>query len=380
VFCGLYALLNADYLLDHIADAVFGGEFEQALVALVERLEAQPSFPPPPPSPAPTLERLSFPVPSRAALPPLTRYVSLARGGALVPAGYVEASRGCLHHCLHCPVPPVYGGRFFVVPRDIVLEDIRQLVAGGAGHITFGDPDFLNGPGHALKLVRALHAEFPAVTYDFTAKIEHILKHRELFPEFAATGCVFVVSAVESLSDVVLANLKKGHTAADVSVALEIVRRAGEGITLRPTFVAFTPWTTLDDYRDVLDFVEAEGLIDQVDPVQYTIRLLIPPGSALLSRPAIWRFLARLDPASFTYRWTHPDVRMDRLHREVSALVEDATGSGEDPGVTFYRLRSVAAARAGGHRSGRAGGAGGAVRLPAPERPIPARLTEPWFC
>lgn len=70
--------------------------------------------------------------------------------------------------------------------------------------------DFLNGPGHALKPVRALHAQFPDLSYDFTAKIEHLLRHRERVPEFAATGCVFVVSAVESLSDVVLANLEKG--------------------------------------------------------------------------------------------------------------------------------------------------------------------------
>jgi len=41
-------------------------------------------------------------------------------------------------------------------------------VAAGATHITFGDPDFLNGPGHALKVVRAAHAEFPRLTFDFT--------------------------------------------------------------------------------------------------------------------------------------------------------------------------------------------------------------------
>src|SRR5206468_3057998 len=213
--------------------------------------------------------------------------------GGLVPAGYVEASRGCLHRCLHCPIPPVYQGRFFAVPREVVLEDVRRLVQAGAGHITFGDPDFLNGPGHALKLVRALHFEFPRLTYDFTAKVEHILEQEALVPQFAATGCLFVVSALESLSNVVLANLEKGHTRADIPVALAIVRRAG--IALRPSFVPFTPWSTLADYLDLLDFVEAERLIDHVDPVQYTIRLLIPPGSPRLSRPAIHPFLGALD-------------------------------------------------------------------------------------
>src|SRR6059036_1899113 len=251
VFHGLYALLNAEYLTDHGADAVLGAECEEALVALVRQTETGDAVAV---APRPTLGHLVFPIPSRAGLPALTRYVSLVHGDRLVPAGYVEASRGCLHLCLHCPIPPVYGGRFFAVPREVVLEDIRCLVTAGAGHITFGDPDFLNGPGHALKIVRALHAEFPEITYDFTAKIEHILEHRALFPEFAATGCVFVVSAVESLSDVVLANLEKGHTRADVVVALDIVRRAG--IAPRPTFVAFTPWTTLADYLELFDFVE----------------------------------------------------------------------------------------------------------------------------
>jgi len=369
VFYGLYALLNAEYLLGDLADAVLGGEFEQSLVALVEQLNAGQELRSTRPPPA--LERLEFPVPSRASLPSLTRYVKLSRAGASVPAGYVEASRGCLHHCLHCPIPPVYNGRFFAVPRDVVLGDVRRLVVAGAGHITFGDPDFLNGPGHALRLVRALHAEFPDVTYDFTAKIEHLLSHRELLEEFAATGCVFVVSAVESLSDVVLTNLEKGHTRADVPVALDIVRRAGIG--LRPSFVPFTPWATLDDYLELLDFVQSADLVDYVDPVQLTIRLLIPPGSALLSRSAIRPFLGELDAAGLTYRWTHPDPRMDDVQRDVTALVAARAAADEDPAVTLERLRSLAAERAG--RPVVAG-----VRLPPPERPIPARLTEPWFC
>jgi len=274
--------------------------------------------------------------------------------------------------CLHCPIPPVYAGRFFAVPRDAMLDDVRQLVAAGAQHVTFGDPDFLNGPGHALKLVRALHAEFPALTYDCTTKVEHIVRHRGLIPELATTGCLFVVSAVESLSDVVLANLEKGHTRADVQVALDVLRRAG--IPLRPSFVPFTPWAGIDDYVDLLDWVERERLVDQVDPVQFTIRLLVPPGSLLLSRPAIRPFLGELDPAGFSYRWTHPDPRMDALQRDVSSLAEQAARLDEDPALTIGRIRALAYGRAGRPD------AAGRFRPPAPERSIPPRLTEPWFC
>jgi radical SAM superfamily enzyme YgiQ (UPF0313 family) len=378
-FYGLYALLNADYLLAHVADAVIGGEIEGPLVALVEQLAREGRAPAAGPAgatqrAAAALARLSYPVPDRRGLPSLQRYVHLDRGdGSVTPAGYVEASRGCLHHCLHCPIPPVYGGRFFAVPRDVVLEDIRRVVRAGAGHITFGDPDFLNGPGHALKLVRALHAEFSAVTYDFTAKIEHILKHRELFPEFGATGCVFVVSAVESLSDLVLANLEKGHTAADVPQALDIMRRAG--IALRPSFVAFTPWTTLEDYERLLDFVQGHDWIPEVDPVQYAIRLLIPPGSSLVPHPAMRPHLGPLDAATFSYRWAHPDPRMDRLHAEVRGLVERAAREGEDSGVTFERIRAAVRAVAGAPTRP-------PIAAPEPLRVATRspRLTESWFC
>src|SRR6266508_6677645 len=231
-FYGLYASLNADYLLAHCGDSVIGGEYESALLALVESREAGRADPlegvqQRGQAAAPVLQRLPFAVPSRGALPGLEKYAHLDKGGRKELVGYVEASRGCLHLCLHCPIPPIYGGRFFVVPQAIVLDDIRRLARDGATHITFGDPDFLNGPGHSLSIVRAMRAEFPSLTFDFTAKVEHILERAGLFPELNRLGCVFMVSAVESLSDTVLANLEKGHTRADVARALQIVRAAG---------------------------------------------------------------------------------------------------------------------------------------------------------
>jgi radical SAM superfamily enzyme YgiQ (UPF0313 family) len=375
-FYGLYASLNAGYLLETVADTVIGGQYEAALVALVKAIDAG--------SPIeidgvstreraaePVLARLDFPAPDRSALPGAERYARLEMGGEERLAGYVEASRGCLHMCTHCPIPPVYGGRFFVVPVDTLLEDISKLVLSGVRHITFGDPDFLNGPTHALRLVRAMHERHPELTYDFTAKVEHILKHRELMKEFARAGCIFVVSAVESLSDLVLANLEKGHTRADVTRALEVLRDAR--IALRPSLVSFTPWTTIDDFIEVLDFVDEHRLIDHVDAVQYSIRLLVPPGSVLLSRAETARWIGRLSQESFTYEWAHPDPAMDELHSKVSQVVERAARTNADAAETFYKVRDLAyAARGDGARRR----ASELTRL----RPRPPRLTEAWFC
>ncbi|TLY13277.1 MAG: radical SAM protein [Nitrospirae bacterium] len=364
-FYGLYASLNTDYLLDRVADSVIGGEYETPLVNLVQSLEHGRVIG--------AIEGVSHLVPSRSLLPGLDKYAHLERNGDQYLVGYVEASRGCLHHCLHCPIVPVYKGRYFLFPKEAILEDIRRQVQVGATHITFGDPDFLNGPGHSMNIVRTMHTEFPHLTFDFTAKIEHLLKHRALFPELGALGCLFVISAVESFSDLVLEKLEKGHTRADVITALDVVRSAG--ITLRPSFVAFTPWTSLEDYLELFDLVEANDLIDAIDPVQYSVRLLIPPGSALLAQSGIHRFLGMLDQTGFQHQWSHPDERMDRLHRMISEAVEQASLTGEDPAITFDRLRALAYRVAD-----RQPVVAGSSTSRSPERHRPPRLTEPWFC
>lgn len=389
-FYGLYATLNADYLLRWHADALIGGECEQALLDLAAALAAGERRPiagvtTRDGAAGPVLHRLAFVQPDRRGLPRLERYARLERDGALRLAGYVEASRGCLHTCRHCPITPVYHGRFFVVPREVVMADIAWQVEQGAEHITFGDPDFLNGPTHALRIARALHAAHPHLTFDATIKIEHILEHRALFPELRALGCIFVVSAVESLSDTVLTHLQKGHTRRDVVEALGILDAAG--IALRPTFVPFTPWETLDGYVDILDFVEQHDLIDHVDAVQYAIRLLIPPGSAVLADPSCRAWLGPLDAAAYTYRWTHPDPRMDRLHQQVSTLVEEAARAGEDAPATFRAVRALAEAARGREHTAVAAVAapdlvlaGAQAERPLTRRQPAPRLTESWFC
>ncbi len=391
-FYGLYASLNAEYLLQHHANSVIGGEYEMLLVELVDSLtdgthieitgvlrreDAESLHDRP--QPKPFLKYLPFgtsetlPVPSRKRLPPLDRYAHLEQDGVAHLAGYVEASRGCKHLCLHCPIPPVYEGKFSVVPKEVVLEDIRTQVEAGAAHITFGDPDFLNGPKHALRIVQAMHEAFPNLTFDCTTKIEHLLKHRSILPELRDCGCIFIVSAVESLNDTVLGNLQKGHTRADVFAVIKLLRAVG--ITLRPSLVPFTPWETLDSYLYILDSVESQELIDHIDPVQYTIRLLIPPGSSLLSQPSIQPYLGGLDQESFTYRWIHADPRMDELHKAVSVAVESASQIGEEPVVTFHRVRNLAYAAIGREES--------SIVFPLDfesDRKRPPRLTEDWFC
>jgi radical SAM superfamily enzyme YgiQ (UPF0313 family) len=366
---GLYAPLNAALLREHGVSTILGGEFEDALVAAVSDDDALVAAVSDNDARVAAVPRVHFLVPDRGGLPPLTTYATLQWGTERRTVGYTEASRGCKHRCRHCPIVPVYDGRFRVVPVDIVMADIRAQVAAGARHITFGDPDFFNGIGHATAVVERLARELPGVSYDVTIKVEHLLRHTDVLPRLRDTGCAFVTTAVESVDDHVLAHLEKGHTRADFEDVVERARAVP--IVLAPTFVAFTPWTTLEGYCDLLRTIDRLGLTEHVAPIQLAIRLLVTDGSRLLEVPDIRGVVGRFSPRSLTYPWVHPDPRVDDLQRRVEALVGvNLSAARRD---LFDRVWSLAHDAAGVR----------AARYADPD--VPARATipylnEPWYC
>jgi radical SAM superfamily enzyme YgiQ (UPF0313 family) len=373
-FYGLYAPVNETYLRQLGADSILGGEFEQGLVALAERLQAKEPAPAQE-EPVISLARQPFRVPDRQGLPRLDRYAFLDSGnGRKRVVGYTESTRGCKHLCRHCPIVPVYGGRFFVVPSEVVLADVAQQVAAGAEHITFGDPDFFNGPTHAIRIVQGLHERFPDLTYDVTIKIEHLLRHEDYLPVLRDSGCAFVTSAVEAVDDRILAIFDKRHTRAGFHNVVALFRATG--LNLNPTFVTFNPWISLDGYRDLLRVIDELDLIGHVSPIQYAIRLLIPAGSRLLELPLVQEFVGEFDPAALAYPWTHPDPRVDRLQQDVMELVSGIDSSNEDRFHTFARiweLTDAAGNYAADERLALVTAYAGA------QTPIP-HLSEPWYC
>ena len=362
---GLYAPLNGEWLQAEGVGSILGGEYEADLVTLAAHLAKGQR----PPAAATGVSRLRFIQPDRRGLPPLTAYarVEMPDGSRRV-AGATDASRGCKHLCRHCPIVPVYQGRFRVVPVDVVMADITAQVAAGAAHISFGDPDFFNGPAHAMAIVERLAREHPGVSYDVTIKVEHLLRHAQLLPRLRDTGCLFVTSAVEAVDDAVLEKLDKGHTRADVERAAGLCR--GAGLPMAPTFVPFTPWTSVSGYLDLIDTIARLDLVGHVAPIQLAIRLLVTARSALLDLPDVRSRLQPFDPSSLTWPWQHDDPRVDALQRRIMDAVSE----------TRHAPRAVAfdvIARLAAEAAGLPPDAAPSVRNPVAAVP---RLNEPWYC
>ncbi len=363
---GLYAPLNASWLGEQ-GVTVLGPDAEADLLMLAQgqlptsdgQLPATTSQ-----SREPRAQsRLRFMQPDRSSLPPLARYAALQMpDGSRRVVGSTDATRGCKHLCRHCPIVPVYGGTFRAIPIDVVMDDVRAQVAAGAQHISFGDPDFFNGPTHARRLVEAVAKGFPRLTYDVTIKIEHILRHADMLGLLRDTGCLMITSAVESVDDEVLVKLRKGHTRADFINAVGLCKQAG--VTLAPTFVPFTPWTTIGGYVDLLEQLDALELAEGVAPIQLAIRLLVTAESKLLELPDIRDVVSPFDAASLTFPWRHQDPRVDDLQRAVMQVAAGASHASR--GDTFDRILALATGIE--DRPARAKGA------------MPPYMTEGWYC
>ncbi len=370
VVYGLYAPLNAALFQERGVQAVLGGEYEAALVQFCQQAMGQVASSLPFISKTIT-ERLPHRMPFRTGLPPLTEYAKF-----IIPnepprtVGYVLTTRGCKHHCRHCPVVPVYQGRFRVIPRDIVLNDITQLIEQGATHITFGDPDFFNGPGHAIPIVQEFHRRFPHVTYDVTIKIEHLLRHRKLLPILKETGCRLITSAVESVNDKVLIYLKKGHKREDFYRTVALLSEVG--IPLQPTFIPFHPWTTIEEYQELLTTLAELALVPAVAPVQLAIRLLIPPGSLMLELPEIQSFITGFNAEQLSYQWENPVEGVNQLYKEVQAIVSGSSNCQSQRVAVFRRIWEAANRYANNPLPF-------PDPLPLPEMP-PPYLSENWYC
>ena len=374
---GLYAPVNEKLLRKMGVHSLIGGEFEHALAELHKSLSQQENAQvKAPKKPIISLQKLNFIKPDRSTLPSIDRYAYLTLpSGEKKLVGNTETTRGCKHLCRHCPIVPIYKGNFRIVQREVVMADIRYQVEGGAQHITFGDPDFFNGPTHAQKILQAMHREFPSLTFDATIKIEHLKKHADLLPMLKQTGCVFITSAVEAIDATILEIFEKNHTKQDF---IEVVERFREiGLAFNPTFVTFSPWTTVKSYLDLLETLFDLDLVDNISPVQYAIRLLIPEGSRLLELDETRKVIGPFDEKALVYPWVHPDPVVDQLFHSVMEKIQNGLKSELRRRDIFADIWELAVqARRKVLRAGRR-------KVPSSEgrpfEPVPF-LSESWFC
>jgi hypothetical protein len=128
------------------------------------------------------------------------------------------------------------------------------------------------------------------------------------------------------------------------------------------------PWTTPDDVADIFAFIDEHHLADATDPVQMSIKLLMPRGSLLVERPELTPHLTGYEGEALTWRWEFANPETEILHKHLEAIAASGSDRGQETVVTLDEMRAAVA-----HATGR-------TMPPLEIGSAAPRLTESWFC
>jgi tRNA-2-methylthio-N6-dimethylallyladenosine synthase len=190
-------------------------------------------------------------------------------GGTDARQRFVTAIRGCQHGCSFCVVPRARGPQRDV-PLARILAEARALEAAGAPDITILGQNVLaygttSGAGHNrfIELLETLLAEtsFRWITFltslpgDLTPEIcERVIAQPRITP--------LLHLPVQSGSDKVLRNMRRGHTVADYKERVAYARQCRPDLYLTTDLLVGFPTETDEDFQATLRLAREVGFDD----------------------------------------------------------------------------------------------------------------------
>lgn len=174
---------------------------------------------------------------------------------------YLKISEGCDRHCAYCAIP-IITGRHKSRPMDEILDEVKQLVAGGtkefqviAQELTYYGVD-IDGKQHIAELVSRM-ADIPGVEW-----IRLHYAYPAHFPMGLLTVmrekpnvCKYLDIALQHISDNMLERMRRHVTKADTYELIERMRREVPGIHVRTTLMVGYPGETQQDFNELMEFV-----------------------------------------------------------------------------------------------------------------------------
>lgn len=252
-------------------DFVVTGEGENAMLELMQALQRDAATTAVwQGTPVKYLDTLPFP---DYGLTDLKSYNRVVSGK---PSLSVMSSRGCPYGCIFCN-SIVMGNSQPVRFRSAenVVEEIRQLKAEWAiDSIRFQDDIFtLNMP--RLRALTPLLRD-AGIVYRCFGRVDRCCE--ETAALLYEGGCRHIAFGVESGSDVILAAMHKGQTAADIRKG--IANAKASGLIVRVYLIVGFPGETWDTIKETVN------LMQECQPDEFSVYPLIPyPGTPLFKNP-----------------------------------------------------------------------------------------------
>lgn len=203
----------------------------------------------------------------------LVDYDTYSRRLAGRPVVSMIASRGCVHHCIHCN-SVVMGGR----SKGVRYRSAENIAAEALSlrdrfeHFRFNDDHFTGHPQLEKVLLKLKELE---IKFRLFARIEDLnARNCELLQE---SGCVHVSIGLESLNP---DNLKILGKAPQIGMESNVRIAKEAGLTVRSSFMVGLPF---DDDRTILAYFQKAGALGCDE---FAVYPLIPyPGTIVWKYP-----------------------------------------------------------------------------------------------
>lgn len=316
VFGGQHATIMTDEVLsDSNIDFVVRNEGEQTFIELLRELEGEGNWS--------KINGLSFKSngkivhnepralssdldelapPARECLYQVEKYESHA-------LGKLFASRGCPYQCTYCGTQNIWTYKLRHHSASRIVEEMRHVKKQfGTTYFTFFDDVFGINKNKAMELSRAVVDAKLNVSWDCLTRAN--LVSDELLIAMKKAGCVKIDMGVESGSDRVLIETKKGVNKDQIRKGAAMVKR--HGIMLYMFFMIGLPTETEGDARETREFLK------ELKPDWAGISIFTPiPGTALYKDLQVMgKIPDSADYARFSHQSPHSNFAFSMMNRE----------------------------------------------------------------
>ncbi|NOX75580.1 MAG: tRNA (N6-isopentenyl adenosine(37)-C2)-methylthiotransferase MiaB [Gammaproteobacteria bacterium] len=201
------------------------------------------------------------------SFPEIEKFDNLPAPRADGPTAFVSIMEGCSKYCTFCVVPYTRGEEISR-PFDDVLTEVAQLAQQGVREVTLLGQNVnayrgLMDDGELADLALLIHY---VAAVDGIDRIRYTTSH----PMELSDSLIQVYAEVPELvghlhlpvqtgSDRILAQMKRGHTALEYQARVRALRAARPGLSLSSDFIIGFPGETEVDFQATMDLIESTG-------------------------------------------------------------------------------------------------------------------------
>jgi tRNA-2-methylthio-N6-dimethylallyladenosine synthase len=201
------------------------------------------------------------------SFPEIEKFDRMPEPRAEGPSAFVSIMEGCSKYCSYCVVPYTRGEEISR-PFDDVLSEVAQLAEQGVREINLlgqnvNDYRGLMHTGEVADLALLIHY---IAALDNIARIRFTTSHPNAFSDnliaaFAEEPKLanHLHLPVQSGSDRILAQMKRGYTALEYKSRIKKLREVRPDISLSSDFIVGFPGETEKDFMKTMDLIETIG-------------------------------------------------------------------------------------------------------------------------